>query len=247
VDILFKTRPYLYRILIYPLKIRKVLHSFRRKFSPPNWNNLRSVHPVSRTFGLDRGTPIDRYYIEKFLKNESVHIKGIVLEVAESTYSKAFGHGVISYEVLHTQKNMGVTILGDLTTPLSLPANKIDCFICTQTFNFIYDVKSAIQGSFHLLKPGGVLLATMAGLSQISRYDMDRWGDYWRFTTLSAKKLFAEQYGEENVEVHSYGNVLSSIAFLEGIAAEELNKKELDHLDQDYQIILTVKAIKSLN
>lgn len=226
------------------MKIRKVIKSFKRKTSPPDWHNLRSVHPISRTFGLDRGTPIDRYYIENFLRKESAHIQGVVLEIAESTYSKTFGHNVNQYEVLHTKPGNNVTIVGDLTDLTTLPAGKVDCFICTQTFNFIYDIQAAVKGAYHLLKPGGIFLVTLAGLSQISRYDMDRWGDYWRFTSLSAKKLFADQFGESQVEVKAHGNVLAAIAFLEGISVEELTREELDFVDEDYQMILTVKAQK---
>jgi len=119
-----------------------------------------------------------------------------------------------------------------------------DCFIVTQTLNFIYDVKSAVKGIFHMLKDGGIVLATVAGISQISRYDMDRWGDYWRFTDLSAKRLFEEVFGEGNVEVETYGSVLSSIAFLHGISAEELTKEELFYKDIDYQITIAIKARK---
>ncbi|HUX84011.1 MAG TPA: methyltransferase domain-containing protein [Chitinophagaceae bacterium] len=226
------------------MKAKDVLRYFKRKSSRPNWLDLRKVHPVSRTFGLDRGTPIDRYYIENFLKKESGHIQGTVLEIAESTYSRKFGQGVNRFEVLHTRSGKGVTLVGDLTRPDTLPAALADCFICTQTFNFIYDLEPAVRGAWRLLKPGGVLLATMAGISQISRYDMDRWGDFWRFTTKSAQKLFSAQFGEDRVVVQSHGNVLSAIAFLEGIAVEEMTLDELDHQDEDYQLLLTVKAIK---
>jgi hypothetical protein len=87
-------------------------------------------------------------------------------------------------------------------------------------------------------------MATVAGISQISRYDMDRWGDYWRFTSLSALRAFQEVFGEGKVKVESYGNVLSSIAFLEGISAEELSKEELDYKDDDYQMLICIIAKK---
>ncbi|MCL5027884.1 MAG: class I SAM-dependent methyltransferase, partial [Bacteroidetes bacterium] len=185
--------------------------TWNRKFNKINWYNLRTIKPVSKVFGLDRGIPIDRYYIEKFLGANKKYITGKVLEIAESTYSKRFDNGVKSFEVLHVNNSIkGVTIIGDLTKKESLPDNQIDCFICTQTLNFIYNFHDAIKGIHHLLKPGGVALITLAGISQISRYDMERWGDYWRFTDLSAKKIFSEVFGEENVIVDFYGNVLST-------------------------------------
>jgi len=217
----------------------------RRLKKPTSWHNLRSIQPVSAIFGLERGTPIDRYYIEQFLAKNSHLIKGTVLEIADSTYSKKFGHEISKYEVLHyNHDNPNATIVADLSKPATLPENRTECFICTQTFQFIYDFKEAIKGAYRILKKDGVLLATVAGITQISRYDMDRWGDYWRFTKLSALKSFGEVFGERNIQVESFGNVLSSISFLEGITVEELSKGELDHHDDNYQMLIGVVAKK---
>ncbi len=224
-------------------KIKRLLK--RNVTDKVDWRQLRSVEPVSRYFGCDRGAPADRYYIEKFLNANRSDIRGAVLEVAESCYSKKFGSGVTKYDVLFVDKtNPDATIIGDLSRPETLPEGVVDCFICTQTFNFIYDFKSAIAGAYRMLKPGGVLLATLAGVSQISRHDMDRWGDYWRFTTASAGRAFGEVFGAGAVETECYGNVLSAVALLEGISLEELTEKELDHKDPDYQVIISVRAVK---
>jgi hypothetical protein len=220
-------------------------HRYKRMTHAADWQNLRSVKPVSEQFGLDRGTPIDRYYIEKFLQSNAAHIKGDVLEIAENTYSKKFGTQVTAFEILHyNNDNPQATIIGDLTDTSTLPENKIDCFVCTQTFQFIYNFKDAIRGARHLLKKDGVLLATFAGISQISRYDMERWGEYWRFTTLSAAKAFVEEFGIGKVKVDFYGNVLSAVAFLEGISAEELTPEELDFKDKNYEVLITLIARK---
>ncbi|MBM2817606.1 MAG: methyltransferase 11 protein [Parcubacteria group bacterium] len=208
---------------------------------------FRSVLPKSQKFGFDRGGPINHYYIEKFIEENSSHINGTVLEIADSRYSKKFGKNVERFEVLHyINDNPKATIVADLTKIDTLPENFADCFICTQTLNFIYDFKSAIKGMYHLLKPGGILLATVSGISQISRYDMDQWGDYWRFTTLSCEKIFKEVFGEENVKVDFYGNCLSARMFLNGQSSMELTKKELDYKDNDYQVLITIKAHKKL-
>lgn len=220
--------------------------SINRKLFSTNWKDLRSTKPVSNIFGADRGTPVDRFYIENFLSDYSGDIKGTVVEIGESYYTDKFGTKVEKKEVLHfTNDNPQATLIGDLTKTETLKAGIADCFICTQTLNFIYDIKNAIRGICYLLKPGGVGLITVSGISQISRYDMDRWGDYWRFTSKSAEFLFSEVFGEENIKIHTYGNVLSSIAFLEGISAEELTRKELDCVDPNYQIIIAIRIVKS--
>ncbi|HEY9259059.1 methyltransferase domain-containing protein [Chitinophaga sp.] len=226
--------------------IRNIFRKVKRDvISPVSWDNLRKLQPVSPSFGWNRGTPVDRHYIAAFLDAYRADIHGHVLEIAESSYSKQFGAQVSHFEVLHVQAGAHVTIIGDLTDKTSLPADKIDCFICTQTFNFIYDFKTAIEGAHHLLKPGGVLLATLAGATQISAYDQQRWGDYWRFTAQSAAKVFGEIFGEANIEIISYGNVLTCTAILQGISAEELLPEELNYQDPVYPIIIAVRAVKA--
>jgi hypothetical protein len=222
--------------------IRKIKQFFRK---PIVFESVR-IHPISNQFGLDRGVPIDRYYIEKFLSEKSSHVQGAVLEIAENTYSKKFGSHVSSYEILHTDpSNKKATIIGDLTKPGTLPDGKIDCFICTQTLNFIFDVPRAIEGSYRLLKQGGCFLGTVAGIAQISRYDMDRWGDYWRFTNLSIQRLFEQVYDPSKIEIQTFGNVYAANAFLQGLAVEDLPTTDcLKHKDDDYQIIIGIFAIK---
>lgn len=227
--------------------IKNILKALVRKKPPIVFNDQLVTVPVSKTFGLDRGTPIDRYYIDAFLSRNSRHITGNVLEVAESYYSTKYGENINNYYVVNTAAaNANAHVIGDLTDTSTLPAETIDCFICTQTFNFIFDVEKAVEGAHHLLKPGGVLLATVAGLCQISRYDMDRWGDYWRFTTASVQRIFGPVFGEE-LDVKSYGNVLAACAILQGVAVEDIpNPALLDDNDPDYQVVITIVARKPL-
>ena len=52
--------------------------------------------PVSREFGFERGRPIDRWYIERFLREHAGDVRGRVLEVAESTYTQWYGDGAVT-------------------------------------------------------------------------------------------------------------------------------------------------------
>lgn len=214
-------------------------------FSKIKLREILNSKPVSTVFGFDRGTPIDRYYIEKFLESNSRYIKGKVLEISENTYTIQFGKDVFQSEVLHYDNtNIKATIIGDLCKPETLPQNEMDCFICTQTYNFIYDFQDAIKGSRHLLKPGGVLLATVACMSPISKYDADRWGDFWRFTPQSIAKAFEKEFGA-NVSVFALGNSAAAALFMKGYALEEIKKVvQLDENDEIYPLIIGVKAIK---
>jgi SAM-dependent methyltransferase len=225
--------------------VKKVLQLLKRTLTKPEGLALNAIGPVSRFFGEDRGTPIDRYYIHQFLTRQRHLITGTVLEIADDKYCRMFGSNVSKYEVLYVNNdNPKATIIGDLTNPDTLPEGTIDCFVCTQTFNFIYNFSDAIKGAYRLLKPGGYLLATVAGPCQLSRYDMDRWGDYWRFTTLAAQRSFEAVFGKENVEVDYYGNCLASVSLVRGLATEEIGREKLDKKDPDYEVIVTVVARK---
>ncbi len=233
---------------------KRILSAGKNRFSrlqphwvaPVRWGSLRRLAPVSRVFGLDRGQPIDRYYIEKFLATCGGDIHGSVLEIGDDSYTRKFGGERVTHsDVLHvTLDNSQATLVGDLATGTGIPTNAFDCMILTQTFPFIYDVQAAIANTHAALKQDGILLASLPGISQISRYDMERWGDHWRFTDLSAKRLFGDIFGPDNVTVETYGNVLAACAFLQGLGSHELSKAELDYKDPDYQVLITVRAIK---
>jgi len=206
----------------------------------------RRLKPVSSVFGFDRGLPIDHYYIERFLSSHVSDVRERVLEIGDDIYTRKFGgKQVIKNDVLHvTQGNRKATIVADLASADHIPSDTFDCIIFTQTLQHIYDVRAALRHIYRILKPNGVILATFPGISQISRYDMERWGDYWRFTTLSARRLFEEVFLAKNISILTYGNVFVANAFLQGLAAKELKQKELDYHDPDYELLITVRAVK---
>ena len=237
---------------VFPAQVRQWMQTQERdpSLSPPlgrvRFGSLRRLSPISPVFGLARGQSIDRYYIEDFLDRHRTDIRGRVLEVANNSYTTRFGGDkVTTSDVLHVQEgNPQATIVANLTSD-DIPGDLFDCVILTQTLPFIYDTRAAVRTLHRILKSRGVLLATLPGISQISRYDMERWGDYWRFTSLSARRLFEESFPGVDVAVETHGNVLVASAFLYGLAAEELRKKELDHHDPDYEFLITVRAFKS--
>jgi FkbM family methyltransferase len=205
------------------------------------------LQPISRKFGLDRGTSICRYYIDQFLTKSASHISGRVLEIGDDAYTKRFGSGVTQSDVLNVVPTSQTTIVGDLATGLNIPQSVFDCIIMTQTIQVIYDVKATLRNVYKALKPGGTLLLTAHGISQISQYDMDRWGEYWRFTDKSLRMLLGEIFPEEDIQIETYGNVASAKAYLDGLAAEELSQEILDFRDVDYQVLITARVRKPPN
>jgi SAM-dependent methyltransferase len=222
-----------------------ILRRALRRAARPAPAVLTEIHaPTSRVFGLDRGTPIDRYYIERFLAEHAERVRGRTLEVGEREYSLRFGAGRIERAEVLVFGGVAAEheVAGDLTDPASLPGSRYDCFVCTQTFNFIYDVAAAIRGAHHVLKPGGVLLATVAGISPISRWDADRWGDFWRFTPQSLERQLRAAFTGE-VQVRSFGNLLAATALLHGLAVEDLrDPAALATADADFPVVIAATA-----
>jgi glycosyltransferase involved in cell wall biosynthesis len=214
---------------------------------PVRFGSLRHTTPVSRHFGWDRGgLPVDRYYIERFLENHARDIAGHVLEVRDDAYTRKFGAAAVRrVDILHpTTDNEKATLIADLTSADHIPSSSFDCIVLTQVLPFIFDAPAAVRTLHRILRPGGVLLATVPGISQIVRYDMDRWGDYWRFTSLSARRMFECGFPEGDVRVATHGNVLAAMAFLQGLSTRDLRPDELDFRDPDYEVLITIRAVK---
>lgn len=220
----------------------------RPPYQMVRFGSLRRVTPIHAGFSIGRGEYIDRYYIERFLEQNAASIKGRVLELAENEYTLRFGgKRVTQSDVLDVRLGHPLaTIIADLTTGDNIPDDSFDCIILTQVLNFIYDVKAAIRTVHRVLKPGACVLVSVSGIAQMAQDEMEYCGDYWRFTSLSLRMLFEEVFPKENVTVESQGNVLAAVAFLHGLAIEELRQEELDFRDPNFELSILLKAVKPL-
>jgi glycosyltransferase involved in cell wall biosynthesis len=201
--------------------------------------------PFSYDFGFDRGGPIDRFYIEEFLDQNRLLIKGTVLEIGDNEYTVRYGGDRVSQsEILHVDSsNPRATYIGDITDVPQIPSERFDCIIFTQTLHLIYDFRAALRTCYRILKPGGTLLLTVPGISHI---DHGEWKDYWlwSFTDKSMKRLLSDSFVKGEVDIRTYGNVYVAAAFLYGMGLPEFKKDYLSHHDPSYQVIISAKAIK---
>lgn len=209
--------------------------------------DLQRLGPFSERWGLDRGRPVDRYYIESFLSRHAGDVRGHVLEIGDDAYTRAFGGAAVTRsDVLNVDDGEpGTTIVANLDGAAEeLPAEQFDCIVFTQTLHLLYEAKRAVGILRRSLKPRGVLLATAPGISPIGR--SHQWGDrwYWSFTAVSAARLFGEVFGPASVRVESMGNVLAAAAFLYGLSDAELSKEELEHADPLFPVVIAIRAVK---
>lgn len=234
-----------------PPGLRRRLGPIHRRYArwrgsrPPRLGDLRRVTPIDPRWGFDRGTPIDRVYVERFLAEHARDIRGRVLEIGAPDYTNRFGSSVERVEILHAgEGNPHATIVGDLADAPYVASESFDCAVVTQTLQLVFDVRAALQTLHRILAPGGVLLVTVPGITKIAAPENEIWGDWWRFTAKSLRRLGAEAFGEENVHARSYGNVLAATAFLYGLAASDLERGELDFHDPLYEVTVALRAVR---
>src|SRR5688500_8139893 len=105
------------------------------------------LNPISRQFGYDRGQPIDRYFIERFLDESRHLIRGRCLEVRDSTYTRQFGGEAVSHvDVLDINtNNAAANSYGDLRRLHGVANDTYDCAILTQVFQYIDDLPAAVS------------------------------------------------------------------------------------------------------
>lgn len=221
---------------------RSLRQAIRRSLAPARGNVPARAEPLSRSFGYDRGTPIDRWYIERFLGGHAGDIRGRVLEIGDDAYSRRFGRRIERQDVLHvTPGSPGATIVGDLSQDGTLPPNAFDCLVITQTLHLVYDMRAGIEQMHRSLAPGGVLLLTVPGVSSV---DAGEWGGtwYWSLTPAALERLLGEAFGAGNVEVETFGNVYAATSFLQGLAIEDVDPALLGAADEAYPMVVCARA-----
>jgi SAM-dependent methyltransferase len=216
-----------------------------RVLRPARLGPLERLDPLDDRWGYSRGTPVDRHYVDGFLERHAADIRGRVLEVKDDGYARRFGSRVDAVDVIDIDPdNPRATIVADLTAASVIPEGTFDCFLLTQTIHLIYDVQAVVTEAHRVLKPGGVLLVTVPTLSRVLR-DGGRPVDYWRFTSAACERLFGDVFGRDQVHVEAHGNVLTAVAFLMGMALEELEPQQLDHRDPRFENLVCVRAVKA--
>ena len=215
----------------------------RRVLRPAWLGTLRRVTPLSQQWGYDRGTPVDRYYIERFLERHRNDIRGRVLEVKDSASTERWGIGVTQADVLDIDPaNPRATVVADLGVEGALEAEAFDCCLIVQTLLYVPDPAVAVRTLWRALRPGGVLLLTVPGITRVDPILSAT--DYWRFTPAVCRRLLGDAFGPEHVDVEGHGNVLAAIAFLAGMGYEELSRREREVTDPAYPLIVTARAVK---
>ncbi len=228
-----------------PMWARRVVKRARRTVRPARWGNLRRLRPFSESYGFDRGTPIDRVHIERFLASHAADVRGDVLEIKDAAYTHRFGGDrVHRIDVLDIDSSNGAaTIIGDLCDPLTLPVERFDCILLAQTLQLVATPDIALANAWRALRPGGVLFVTVPAVSR--RENIDGVGDFWRFTPVGLERLLSTIATDAGHTVLAKGNLPATVGFLLGLAAEELRPQELRVDDPDFPLVVMARSVKT--
>lgn len=207
-----------------------------RGLERPSWGNLRRVMPISTSYGFDRGTPIDRYYVDTFFTAQRPHITGRVLEIQTRDHTRKYGTAVTASDTLDISPEFRPTYQCDLARASMVADGSYDCFLLPNTLCFLRDLDAALREARRIVRRGGVILATVPGFVPLTP-DV---ADYWHASAEGWRVVAARVWPDCETAVESYGNCLAAAAAMYGIAAEELTDAELDAQDPRYPVLVTI-------
>lgn len=203
----------------------------------PRWGNMRRTRPFSELFGQDRGTAVDRYYLEKFLEAHRDSITGDALEIQVPGYTTRYGHDLRKTDTVDIDEGHTPTYHCDLAKSEGIiPSDAYDCFILPNTLCVLRDIEGCLRQALRVVKPGGVILATTAGFMPMT----PDYPDYWHLSAPGWEEVCRRVWPGCEPKIESHGNCLAAVAGMMGLAYEELRPEELESNDPRYPVLVTI-------
>jgi SAM-dependent methyltransferase len=204
-----------------------------------DFGDLARRMPICPRFGFSRGTPIDRYYLRRFVDEVRGEVRGEVLEIGGNLIDRrAYGFGgVTAFHALELAPGPGVSIVGDAHAPEVIAPESFDAILA---FNVLEHCAApwVVAANIHRwLRPGGKAYCMVPSVQRVHRFP----DDYWRPMPQGMERLFSMF---RHRRLHVYGNPMTAVAALHGVAAEELRAQDLDATHPDYPVTTCIVAEK---
>lgn len=201
--------------------------------------DLRRVAPFDPMFGFTRGTPIDRYYLDRFIEHIRPEVRGAVLEIGGSRANreKYRFDAAIEYRAMDVQRSPDVDLVGDAHDRGAIPPGTLDAIVIFNVLEHCARPWIVAENLHAWLRVGGKVFAMVPSVQRVH----GRPKDYWRPYPDGMEALFAH-FARSRLFV--YGNPLTSLAATMGIAVEELSTDELDRVNAAYPVATCVVAEK---
>jgi hypothetical protein len=168
------------------------------------------------------------------------------MEISRPTYTLTFGSNRVTASTIVDidRTNDQANLFCDLCEERSLPGERFDCIVLTQTLHLLEDLSTAVDNLWNALVPGGVLLVTVPALS---RYDPIE-HDYWRFTPAGLRSLLQSTLPERaDIEVRAFGNAIAGAASFLGLSVEDLGIAYLNDDDASFPVLVGARVHKALS
>lgn len=208
--------------------------------------------PLERAQGSLIGKSVKRFYTDDFMQKNRQFICGIVGEMEDRRYTRLFGDEkliqesyIVEYHANFSKdEKFGLDM--DLSTGEGVTPEKFDCFICTHTLSYILDVENAVKCLIKMIKPGGTLLLTFAGMiHRASAQELDKYKPAYGILPNTICTILASYDHEIKYSMEVYGNIKCAVANLYGIPSDGFTEEELLKRDEDYPLIVGVKIQKN--
>lgn len=198
--------------------------------------------PFCQRYGRGRGTVVDRYYLDQFLRKARLAVRGRTIEVGTSLLTddhriECGFPNVNDYRTLDIIPGPNVDICGDIADRSVLPAESIDSILCLNVLEHCANVEGVVDNMFEWLAPGGHVFCMVPSVQRVHEAPKD----YWRPLPGGLEHLF-RRFPRRTLDV--YGNLLATIAALAGLAVEDLPPGALDEHHPDYPVASCIVAGK---
>jgi len=193
--------------------------------------------------GASRGTPLHRYYADRFVAAHAADVRGHLLVFRDDDVVHKYGHDLASIDILDTDPDNDVaTVLADVGDADSLPAGAYDCLVLPDVLRFVPDLEVALRNAWKSLRQGGVLLLTVPVLSAVLRGSEP---DRWRLPPAGLELVLKRACPAADITVVPLGNFVTSVATLDGLAVEDLSRIDLDRADDQFPTVVGARLSKA--
>ena len=172
-------------------------------------------------------------------------MRGTVLAYHDARYATRYGrHRLRRCDVLDADAtNPLANVVADLRRAPQLAADCYDCVLLPHVLQLLDEPAAALAECARVLKPGGVLLASVPAAGRVEA-GAPR-ADHWRFSADGFAELLAAAFGAANVEVEGHGGTEATLAFLAGLAAEEVDGERFaGGAEEAPLVIAAARAVK---
>jgi SAM-dependent methyltransferase len=201
--------------------------------------DLRRLAPFDPMFGFTRGTPIDRYYLERFIEHIRPEVRGAVLEIGGKRANReTYGFDAATeYRAMDIKRSPDVDLVGDVHDRGLIPPGTLDAIVIFNVLEHCARPWVVAENLRGWLRVGGKVFAMVPSVQRVHRQPRD----YWRPYPDGMEALFADF---ARCQLFVYGNPLTALAAIMGIAVQELSTDELDRVNTGYPVATCVIAEK---